>query len=344
MLSVKSLHVLLLSLMALLFVASLALAAEKVPKLQTNQAYVEQLLLPGTLQIDDDLSVLSFVLNNLPDAVMVYPSENYYYFNFLHGGVSYSGNLRLDASDRDTGKIHFAYFTTNNDWGGNLRKILKTYSLEEGVKVEAVERLKYRVTFRGRSVLFKLNDLAQVQPPTNIMGTGETYIGPVFDESALQFFLIYNRPVKIFHYVLNQLKMVPDILVPDETRPRIVVAQRSGFAFYQDHLKKRLILIGVYEHNAALNNYFDGPFDQLPDNFIKGDMLKEALIDQSPGRAGTIDRYGKAPDGNRRISISPYLDYLSRDELYGFDDCAQKYKNTPGKYYSCFEAGRLSVE
>ncbi len=342
--SVRTINIHLLSFMTLLFVTSTVPAVEKVPQLQSNQAYVEQLLLPGALQIDDDLSVLSFVLNSLPDEVMVYPTENYYYFNFIHGGMKYNGNLRLDASDRDAGTVHFAYFTANNDWGGNLRRIIKTYSLKDGVKVEAVEKLKYRVTFRERSVLFKLNDLAQVQPPTDIMVAGETFIGPVFDESALQFFLIYNRPVKIFHYVLNQLKRVPDILVADKMRPRIKVAQRSGFAFYQDHIKDRLILIGVYEHNAALNNYFDGPFDQLPDNFIKGDMLKEALIDQSPGRAGTIDRYGKAPDGNRRISISPYLDYLSRDELYGFDDCAQKYKNTPGEYYSCFEAGKLSVE
>ena len=29
-----------------------------------------------------------------------------------------------------------------------------------------------------------------------------------------------------------------------------------------------------------VNNYFDGPFDQLPDNFIKGNALRNAFVHQ----------------------------------------------------------------
>ncbi len=340
----KGLKPYVMSLMALLSVVWPVHAAVNAPRLQTNQAYVVQLLVPGVLQINDAFSVLSFVLNSLPDEVMVYPTENYYYFNFLYGGVKYAGNLRLDASDRDAGKIHMAYFNANTEWGSSLKSISKVFSAKDGVRVEAVEKLKYRVSFRGRNVVFKLNDLSTVKPPAAMMLADEQYIGPVFDESAVQFFLFYNSKIKSFLYVLNRSKTRIDVLLEDKTRPRIRVAQRSGFVFYQDHFLDRLILIGVYERNVVLNTYFDGPFDQLPDNFIRGDELKQAIIDQNPKVAGTIDRFGNAPDGRSRLSISPYLLYLSVDELYGFDDCAQKYKATPERYYTCFDARQLSVE
>jgi len=344
MTSAKYPNFLVVSLMVLLSLPSMANAQQETPQLQTNQTYVEQLLVPGALQIDDASSVLSYVLNALPGEVMVYPTENYYYFNFLFGGVKYSGNLRLDASDRDAGKIHMAYFNANTEWGGNLKSISKVFSAKDGVKVEAVEKLKYRVSFRGRNVVFKLNDLSAVKPPAAMTGANEHYMGPVFDESAVQFFLFYNSKIKSFLYVLNRLKMRVDVLVADKNRPRILVAQRSGFVFYQDHFLDRMILIGVYERNAVLNTYFDGPFDQLPDNFIRGDELKQAFIDQNPKVAGTIDRFGNGSDGRSRLSISPYLLYLSVDELYGFDRCAQKYKATVEKYYTCFDARQLSVE
>ena len=319
-------------------------ASVEFPQLQTNQAYVDQLLLPKTLGVKNVSSVLSFILNRLPDEVLVYPTENYYYFNFLHNGLKYAGNLRLDASDRDAGKIHLAYFVADTEWSDISSGKSVTLSLTQGVKVDRIDPLKYRVSFRGRQVVFKLNDLSHIKPPAEMIAKGEVYIGPIFDESAIQFFLIYNKPVKKFHYILNRVEKFPDILNPDKMRSRIHISQRTGFVFYQDHLKDRLILIGVYQRNAVANNYFDGPFDQLPDNFIKGDMLKKAFIDQNPARAGTIDRFGNAPDGNSRISISPYFHYLTIDELYGFDECAQKNKDLPQKYYACFDAQKLGVE
>jgi len=338
------LNLIALVLLIFMFTNPLVQADETLPKLQTNQNYVEQVLATETLQVNNAAAVFSYVLNSLPDEVVVYPTENYFYFSFLQAGVKYSGNLRLDASDRDSGKIHFSYFRANSEWADAQTGISKTFSQMDGVAIVPVDRLRYRVTFRRRSVLFNLNDLSKVQPPTGTLAAGEEYIGPVFDESVTQFFLIYKNITKGFLYVLNEIRKNPDVLVPVKSHPRLRVAQRTGFVFYQDHLIVRLILIGVFERNVVLNNYFDGPFDQLPDNFIKGDRLKAALIDQRPERAGTIDRFGKLLEGSSRISISPYLNYLSLDELYGFDDCAQKYQASPEKYYTCFDAGNLSNE
>ncbi len=333
--------------MALLVFATMTIPAsgnENMPGLLTNQTYVEKVLLPESLNVSDASSLMLYILTALPDEVVVYPTENYYYFSFFHGGLKYSGNLRLDASDRDSGIIHLTYFSASSEWGDTQFSVSQAFSQKDGVEVVSEGRLKYRVTFRRRSVLFKLNDLSRVQPPSGTLAVGEEYIGPVFDESATQFFLIYKKPAKGFLYVLNETGKNPDVLVPVKSRPRLRVGQRTGFVFYQDHLMDRLILIGVFQRNVVLNNYFDGPFDQLPDNFIKGDRLQAALIDQKPEREGTVDRFGRMLDGNNRISISPYLNYLSLDELYGFDQCAQKYKAVPKKYYTCFDAVNLGIE
>ena len=56
------------------------------------------------------MAVFGFVLGSLPERVSVYPTENYYYFGFVHGGVPYVGNIRLGAADRDAGKVDFGYY------------------------------------------------------------------------------------------------------------------------------------------------------------------------------------------------------------------------------------------
>ena len=37
--------------------------------------------------------VFAFVLGQLPERVQVYPTENYYYFGFIHNGVRYQGEF-----------------------------------------------------------------------------------------------------------------------------------------------------------------------------------------------------------------------------------------------------------
>ena len=41
-----------------------------------------------------------------------------------------------------------------------------------------------------------------------------------------------------------------------------------------------------------LNDYFDGPFDQLPDNVLEGDTLRRIILELEPGLKGQIDRFG----------------------------------------------------
>ena len=115
-----------------------------------------------------------------------------------------------------------------------------------------------------------------------------------------------------------------------------MIGKRTGFAFYRDHHIDRKILIGVFEGNARINNYFDGPFDQLPDNFIEGEALRSAITDIEPRLKGRIDRFGISPGGSDRYMIAPYRHYRLEEDLIIFHDCATD-KAVPTELYNgCF--------
>jgi hypothetical protein len=325
---------------SLILIASLPLLnfqahAEADIKLFTNQSYIENIKKQDQLNIQSINEVFAFVFNKLPDEVTVYPTENYYYYSFYHNGTELSGNLRLDALDRDQGIVHFAYFSTFNRWNDELVNKYKPLTLRDGVEVKKVAPLQYKVTYGKKTVLFKLNDLSHVVPTLQKIGKNEQYIGPVYDESGIQFYLIYNPKIKRFHYVLNDSEGVPEIFSPSKISNDILIGTRTGFSFFKDGKKDRLILIGVYAGNSMINNYFDGPFDQLPDNFIKAEQLKNAFIQQMPELEGKIDRFGNTDHGASRVLITPYTYYLYESQLAFYEDCTKKAKDLDS-YYSCF--------
>jgi len=306
------------------------------PRLYTHEQYVEEATRTTTLAIDDPVAVFAFVLGNLPDRVKVYPTENYYYFRFIHDGRQYAGNIRLDASDRDAGNAHFAYYEDLAEWKDEPPVTHVVLDASYGVTVEKLDRLVYRVSYGRKSVVFALNDLSDVRPPASVLGPDERFVGPIFDDSAIRFFLVYNSKLKIFHYILDETIPVAEDLVPSKVADRILIGQRTGFAYYLDDKLDRKILVGVFEGNARVNNYFDGPFDQLPDNFLEGDTLRQIILEVEPSLAGQIDRFGGSPDGSDRYLIAPYVSYRTEEDLKIFRDCAINPKIPPAQYYNCF--------
>lgn len=306
------------------------------PRLETNQAYIEGARRKeGSIDLADPKAVLTYVLASLPDRVKVYPTENYFYFKFYQGQQRYAGNLRLDVNDRDQGFVNFAYFKDLTEWTEQapVRHVL--FSAKDGVNVEKVSELVYRITFAGRAVVFELNDLRHVKPAEGVLATDERYIGPVFDESGIQFLLVYNQALKIFHYILDE-RVPHEPLTVARVSPRIFIGARTGFAYFADHKLPRKILVGVHEANARINNYFDGPFDQLPDNFIEGETLRSAILAVEPKLAGKIDRLGISPGGADRYMIAPYTHYRTEDELATFHACAISKEVPPSHYHACF--------
>lgn len=326
----------------LLWFKSYAIAAETPPKLFTNQSYIETLQIDQPLDIHSVESIFNFVFDQLPENITVYPTENYYYYSFYHNGIQLSGNLRLDALDRDRGIVHFACFSTFNRWNEELVNHYKKFKPSDGVALKKLSPLRYAITYKNKTVTFTLNDLSHVKPPISKIREDEQYIGPVYDESGIQLYLVYNSRIKKFHYILNDRENVPETFTPSKFNQNIIIGTRTGFSFYRDDYHNRFILVGVYSGNSMVNNYFDGPFDQLPDNFIQGDVLRNAFIDQNPELAGKIDRYGNTDNGSSRVLITPYLHYTHEQELAVFSECAHQAGTDINAYYACFDGQAIS--
>jgi hypothetical protein len=312
------------------------------PRVYTNESYVEDARHAVTLAIDDPIAVFALILNSLPDRVKVYPTENYYYFRFMHAGTPYAGNLRFDPRDRDQGKVQFGYYKDLAEWMGarldaEIVGVDLALDASHGVLVESVDPLHYRVSHKGKSVIFALNDLSDVKPSPSIIGPNEKFLGPIFDESAIRFFLVYNSKLKIFHYLLDETVKVAEDFFTATRADRILIGRRTGFAFYRDHRLDRKILIGVFEPNSVLNTYFDGPFDQLPENFIEGETLRAAILDADPRVKGEISRLGHYVDGSGRYVIQPYMLYRRESDLFGAHRCASSKAKRVADYYRCFD-------
>jgi hypothetical protein len=317
-------------------VATAAAAETARPRIHTNQQWLEDVALNNTLKVTDPTSVFKLVLDSLPDRVKVFPTENYYYFKFNYGGANYSGNIRLENERRDQGQVHFAFAPEFTEWGAEAPAVFKILTQADGVNIERLSPLSYRVSHGGKSVIFDLNDLSQVKPPQGAMSSDERFIGPIFDESGVRFLLVYNAKLKAFHYLLDETVPSSEAFEPSSATDRILIGKRTGFAYYRDHKLDRKILIGVFEGNSRVNNYYDGPFDQLPDNFIEGETLRTAILDVAPYLKGRIDRFGSSFDGETRYMIAPYTHYTTEDELMMFHRCATS-KDVPADQYPlCF--------
>lgn len=318
------------------FSAVTAVAAQEPPPLETNQAYVESVTRKSSLAIDDPMAVFAFVFGSLPERVEVYPTENHYYFSFLLNGIRYAGNFKIDAQLRSDGKVEFSYYEDRPVWLADASATYRVLGAEQGVTVEKIDPLAYRLSYKNKSVVFALNDLSQVKPPPAALAPGEQFIGPVFDDSAVRFFLVFDPKLKLFHYLLDETAAPSDVFVPAPVGGgRILIGKRTGFAFYRDARHERKILIGAYKGNVQANNYLDGPFDQMPDNFIQGDSYRDAILSAEPGLKGRINRYGSFADG-ARFAVEPYMEYESPNDLEIFDRCATSRRIPADLYEACF--------
>jgi hypothetical protein len=317
---------------------STALAQEQavLPTLYTNEQYITDIRKESDLDVGNVQAVLEYVLNQLPDRVTVFPTENYYYFYFHHGGVKYAGNFRFPVGERDQGLVKFIYFKATTEMSHDDRDHRGTLGKDDGVLVEKVEDLVYRVTFAGRSVTFQLNDLSNVRPAEDALGDDETFLGPVADESGVRFLLTFDEKLKLFHYVLDETAPASDEWLDVPDWQRIQLGRRTSFALFRDPTLDRRLLIGVFEPNVAINNYLDGPFDQLPDNFLKGDALRRALLLARPDINPDVDARGVYPGGDFRERIAPYIEYLSMDDLEPAEECADK--DDRAAIYLCLDA------
>ncbi len=308
--------------------------------LATNQQTIEKLK-STVLDINDIDANFETVFHSLADRVMVYPTENYYYFSMKDQGSEIWGNFRLDSIDREEGIISFAYYQVvpNSEYYYNHNNLWhKEYSAKDGVEVKKLDKLTYSVSYRGKTKIFELNNLEQKMPPDKLT-PDEEFVSRMQDESGFQFYMVFNRKINWFYYILDEREPLPDILHP--YGKDIYLGRLSEFAFYSDKEFDRKILFAIAERNVIRNNYYDGPFDQLADNFIDVDKFEKLVVQAYPffkgkvkGRGDFVDENGRRK--NSRISISPYHPYAAiRDIWIIFSNCEESFGRNQSEFLGC---------
>lgn len=291
-----------------------------------NQRFIEGMCTPEAA-LDDVHTVLGLLFSALPSEAMIYPSENYYYFILHLGGHELWGNLRFSPEERDAGILPFAYFdrAESATRTGTELRVIRNLEVKDGVLLERREPSVYQVTYRGKMVTFRLHELDQTPPVMFGLREDEVFVARTFDESGYQFFLLFNTKRNYFLWVLNEEEVVPDELVPMEDFKRVhqevVIGKLSGFVFWVNRDEGvRKILVGVRQASVARNDYFDGPFDQLADNYVEQTRVGDYMQMANPSLRGRIDLYGHFTDPSRpgRVALTNYYVYLAKTDLVEF--------------------------
>ena len=196
--------------LALLAAGIAAAFAQDRIHLHTNEAEIGEVLRDGGVAIDDPLAVFGAVLKNLPERVQVYPTENYFYFRFTQNGAVYAGNIRLAAADRDQGKVNFAYNEQPDRLECRSQKSSRGAGGGAGRHRGEGRAADLSRHARGKDRHLRPQRPVRGQAAAGMMRADETFLGPVFDESAIRFFLVFNSRLKIFHFVLDETTPVAD--------------------------------------------------------------------------------------------------------------------------------------
>lgn len=261
------------------------------------------------LEVKDAGEVFAAVFAQLPEEVRVWPTENYYYWQMAAGGRSLQGNFRLSVEGRARGELAFGYGEPTEFLGDEERAErvagARTFGAADGVAVVEEDAFTYVVAYRGKSVVFHLNRLPQEGPGDFRLAPGDTLVQRTQDESGLRFFLLYNSSARHFFWVLDEAEPVPEHFRP--LAPDVVIGRRTGFVFWkQEALGGRQVLASVRRASLQRNDYHDGPFDQLADNFVRGDGLRPFLEEAMPWLRGRVDPWGNISGGPapRRVALT----------------------------------------
>jgi hypothetical protein len=112
---------------------------------------------------------------------------------------------------------------------------------------------------------------------------------------------------------------------------------RTDFVFFATPQRK--LLVGVKRSQVQENTPFDGPFDQLADNYAEQSGRKGLLEQAVPECAGRIDAWGNYLDTPKpqRVGLVPYLIYSAITEIPTFlaqrptSESLERYVSRQGK-------------
>lgn len=257
------------------------------------------------------LEVLDDVLASLPPETLVSPSEGYCYTKLFYRNAEVQVALNVAKSNTDRGVVTIGYnavsripgLATTETLGGEME-----IGSEQGLSVsrsgDTVVLSRGGLTRRLRMLPAESFQLPTAEQP-------DGYLFTAFDESGLQFHLVFRSQEKRFRWLLDERTAGAETWLK---AGRMAFGIRTGFAFWETQDSER-VLVGVSRTQVGENSWFDGPFDQLPDDVIDhSDRFSQALESALPELKGKVDRHGRyLGDSGSRVAISPYQMYGSMD-------------------------------
>ncbi|MDP1663199.1 MAG: hypothetical protein Q8L55_14880 [Phycisphaerales bacterium] len=254
------------------------------------------------LSFDDPASVLSFILLSTPETAVVYPTEQYFYYQFPLGGRLVAGNFRFVETPE---RLWVGYFNRYDQSEVQARP----FDAKDGLTITRRETdlgVVVDLTWRGISRSFIL-PAAWKQPGIVRMLDGERLISGILDESGVGLGLVYREETGDLFYVLNESAPAPEGFYRHTVGTHeFLIGQESRFIFYRTD--ERWVLVGVHEEAVRSNSYFDGPFDQIPPELDIRGALERAY--PYVKMAGGIDSNGNFLEmAGQRVAISSYVQY-----------------------------------
>jgi len=300
--------------------------APKLPYLLFNQKFVEGVTAEVDLDMTNIDDVFWHIFSRMPDEVTIYPSENYYYFILYANGMQYWGNMRLAAGRRERNVLSFAYFefTEFPSVPGKGKSHSKYFTDSDGILLTEVDTYTWDLRYNRKTVRFHLNKLRQDPPESFELAENEAFVERTLDESGFPFFLLFNTDTNYFFWVLNEEETVPEKF--EQIADDILLGTRSGFAFWVDPERPdRKVLATIRSISVTRNDYYDGPFDQLADNYVDQTKVSEWMIRSYPALEGRIDKWGYYTDSERasRVAISAYGTYFTQADIITFVERAK---------------------
>ncbi len=255
------------------------------------------------------LDILAAVLAQLPDQVPVLPTEHYCYWEGVSEGRPVRGNLRFANGLRERGELAFSFTSEKHSSSPHFTKA-------DGVILTCDDAFNVRLEFQQRTIHFNLHQLPQTPPAAGQLLEDEQFVERTCDECGLQFYLIYHRTGKFFNWVLDDATLGK--LQFAKLNENLLHETRTDFVFYATPQRK--LLVGVKRSHVEQNTPFDGPFDQLADNYAEGSGRKRLLELAVPECLGRIDAWGNYLDTAKpqRVGLVPYLIYGELAEISAF--------------------------
>ena len=324
------------------FVGTFPALAEEVsdgPHLSRHEELIEAWRSTDTIDLKNPRAVFWHVFSRLPVEARIFPSENYYYWKLSINGRDIQGSIRLSAKERDEGYLGFAYsearVETSEKDVGRLR-VHERFGMDQGVTIRKEGAAIYDVGYSDHFVRFHLENLVQVLPDKKIIGSDEVMVGRTLDDSGVGFLLLFQTTEKYFFWVLDGSQPATEHFVT--AGDSSMVGRRTGFVFWIDEkYGGRKILAAVKAGNVETNSYYDGPFDQLPDNHVetKKVNLQKWMEQENAELVGKIDAFGYylEDDPPRRVALVRYASYRTLNELQALLKKATS-ASDPRKFFS----------